>query len=405
MIPHDGQTYLLLQDPLHLSDKTLLVPRALQPILMLCDGTREDPAELSASAAIRFGVRVPTDQVRQMLVALDNALLLENDRAAQARAEALAAYRDAPARPLRLAANVSAGGADWLRQRFDTYDTSTVPASPQQEGAASDQPLWPPAPSAVRGLLSPHIDYQRGGPVYAAVWRRAAEAVRSADLVLILGTNHNGGEHLLALTRQHYATPFGVLETDVDVVDRLAAAVGEESAFAGELYHRAEHAVELAVNWLHYMRDGQPCPVVPVLCGSFRRFILDGDDPGDEPLLTTFIDVFHDATAGRRVLVVAAGDLAHVGPAFGGAPLTPEGRVQVKAADAALLSAMADGDADGFLAEMRRVGNRNNVCGVPPIYLALRLLAPVQGRTVAYDLCTADTADTSAVSIGGLLWA
>jgi len=61
-------------------------------------------------------------------------------------------------------------------------------------------------------LVSPHIDYARGGPVYAHVWK-------------------------LTLTRQHYATPFGVLPTAREVVETLAGAMGAETAFAGELYH------------------------------------------------------------------------------------------------------------------------------------------------------------------------
>jgi hypothetical protein len=36
--------------------------------------------------------------------------------------------------------------------------------------------------------------------------------------------------------------------------------------------------------------------------------------------------------------------------------------------------------------------------------VALRLLAPVQGETVAYDRCPADEMGTSLVSVAGLLW-
>ena len=39
----------------------------------------------------------------------------------------------------------------------------------------------------VRGLICPHIDYGRGGPVYAEAWKRAADAVQEADLVVMLG--------------------------------------------------------------------------------------------------------------------------------------------------------------------------------------------------------------------------
>ena len=65
---------------------------------------------------------------------------------------------------------------------------------------------------------------------------------------------------------------------------------------------------------------------------------------------------------------------------------------------------MAAGSAEGFFAELKAVEDRNNVCGLPPIYLALRLLGASQGHAVAYDQCPADEQNTSWVSVAGMLW-
>jgi len=63
----------------------------------------------------------------------------------------------------------------------------------------------------VAGVISPHIDYQRGGPVYAAVWQRAAGAIRGAELVIVFGTDHSGGPgkltRALRITRKQNALP------------------------------------------------------------------------------------------------------------------------------------------------------------------------------------------------------
>jgi len=80
------------------------------------------------------------------------------------------------------------------------------------------------------------------------------------------------------------------------------------------------------------------------------------------------------------------------------------GRARLQAADEALIDRMRAGDAEGFLAEGQRVEDRNNVCGVPAIYLALRLLQPAQGELVAYDRCPADGYGTSLVSVCGLVF-
>jgi AmmeMemoRadiSam system protein B len=115
------------------------------------------------------------------------------------------------------------------------------------------------------------------------------------------------------------------------------------------------------------------------------------------------VSTLQGALRGRRVLVVAAADLSHVGPAFGGYPVDMAGRARLQAADDALLEHVCAGDVRGFLEAIRRVEERNNVCGVSAIYAALRLLDPVQGELVAYERCPADERGTSFVSVCGVL--
>jgi len=261
-----------------------------------------------------------------------------------------------------------------------------------------------PAPADGRGLVCPHIDYARGGPVYARVWKRAAEMVEAAELVVLLGTDHYGEDGRLTLTRQHYATPFGVLPTAREVVDALAQAMGEEIAFANELYHRSEHSIELAMVWLHHVREGQPCEVVPILCGSFGHLLRGEGEPEHDPAINALVDALRQVMAGRRTIVVAAGDLSHVGPAFGGPPLGFVERARLQTADEGLIERMCAGDAPGFYAAIEQVGDRRNVCGLPPIYLALQTLNPAQGESVAYDRCPADERGTSWVSVCGVVF-
>jgi hypothetical protein len=69
------------------------------------------------------------------------------------------------------------------------------------------------------------------------------------------------------------------------------------------------------------MRAGQAAAVVPILTGSFHPFMVNGATPASDPTVAAVLDVLRAAMAGRRTLIVASGDLAHVGPAFGGAAL------------------------------------------------------------------------------------
>jgi AmmeMemoRadiSam system protein B len=106
--------------------------------------------------------------------------------------------------------------------------------------------------------------------------------------------------------------------------------------------------------------------------------------------------------AGRNVFVVASGDLAHVGPAFGGAPLTEQDRLQVRSADRDLINHLCAGDADSFFDSIRRIRNRHNVCGTTPGYLTLKLMGTIHGQEMAYQSCPADDHNTSAVTVAGV---
>jgi AmmeMemoRadiSam system protein B len=384
-----GRTALLLHDPLQLSERAVVIPQGLAPLLALCDGTRDNSA-LRASLGVRFGVRIGPDVLDRLLDAFDEALLLDNERFAQARERSLADYRGAPFRPPSCAGRSYPAEANDLRRLLHDYWE-----------AVDDQGL---GIAGGRGLVSPHIDYARGGPVYARVWQRAAEMAREAELAIVLGTDHFGADGALILTRQHYATPFGVLPTARDVVDALTGALGIEAAFADELHHRSEHSIELAAIWLHHVRGGRACELVPVLCGSFGHFVQGEGGPEGDPAIDAFVDSLRRVLLDRRAIVVAAGDLAHVGPAFGGRPQGFVERAQLQVADDELISHMCAGDAGAFFAAIQHDGDRYNVCGLPPIYLALRVLSPVQGERVAYDRCPADADGTSLVSVCGVVW-
>lgn len=394
---HQGQPVLVLRDRLGLSQQVVAVPPALALLLSLCDGTR-DLATLRAAFELRTGMRLTLDEVRALIDRLDAALLLEGPRLEAARAEALAAYRAAPARAAALAGTVYPADPAELENACRAYIERGAALEPPPELAAD-------ALDAVRGVVSPHIDYQRGGPVYGRVWSLARAAAEEAELVIALGTDHSGSGGSWTLTVQHYATPWGVLPTERRLVEQLSEIFGA-AAFAEELHHRGEHALELALVWLHYVRGGRPVPVVPIIFGSFHEVMQGNGEPADDARCAAALDVLRAAAAARRTLVVVGADLAHVGPTFGDAlPFGPVERARLRASDVASLQALCRGDAAGFLGTIRAEADARRICGLPPIYFALRLLAPTRGIVVAYDQCPADSQGGSWVSIAGALLA
>jgi AmmeMemoRadiSam system protein B len=384
----NGRPVLILRDRQGISDRILAVPGELAPLLAFLDGSRT-PTGIRLAFEMRTGQLLPPGLVEGLIARLDEALFLEGPRFEAARQEALERFRASPVRSPALAGAVYPAQPEELAAALDAYI--------REAGAEGV------APRAV-GAVSPHIDYQRGWRVYARLWSALRPAVEAADAVIIFGTDHSGGAGRLTLTARPYATPFGTVPLFREAFDALVDALGPEAVFEEELHHRAEHSVELALVWLHYLRREAPPPVLPVLCGHFYDFTHGEASAADYGPFSRALAALRAACAGRRVFVVAAADLAHVGPAFG----DPDGYDRLRAArlageDRRLLEAVEAGDAESFLGWVRADRDRNKICGLPPIYLTLRFLGPCRGRTVDYEQCPADPYGTSLVSIAGVI--
>ncbi|MER3449854.1 MAG: AmmeMemoRadiSam system protein B [Chloroflexota bacterium] len=383
----NGRSALVLRDRQGISNRVLLIPGELAPLLAFMDGSRTPTGRLAFE--MRTGRFLPPGLVEGLIAELDEAIFLEGPRLEAARRQALESFRALPIRPPALAGTVYPAEPEDLAAALGAYIREAG-----AEGMAS---------GAV-GAVSPHIDYQRGWRVYARLWSALRPDVEAADAVIIFGTDHSGGAGRLTLTARPYATPFGTVPLFREAFDALVDALGPEAVFEEELHHRAEHSVELALVWLHYLRREDPPPVLPVLCGHFYDFTHGGASAADHEPFTRTLAALRAACAGRRVFVVAAADLAHVGPAFG----DPDGYDRLMAArlageDRRLLEAIEAGDAEAFLGWVRADRDRNKICGLPPIYLALRFLGRCRGRTISYEQCPADPYGTSLVSIAGVI--
>ena len=327
-----------------------------------------------------------------MIDQLDQALLIGNGQYRRARRRAVAEYRDADHRPMSHVGAVYPASPTALESAIQSW-CSDVGSKQFRERPKRD----------LVGMLCPHIDYNRGHATYAELWREARDDLSGIETAVILGTDHYGGLGRLTPTVQDYSTPYGTLETDTDIVGRLAKAIGSE-AFEEELHHRTEHSIELAVVWLHHFMRGQKVRLVPILCGSFHEYTSGNASPDETPHIPAALAVLQEVLSDRRSLVIAAGDLAHVGPAFGDPnPLDEVAKASISSEDSQSISAICAGDADSFLEISRSESDRRKICGLPPIYLMLRLLEGATGIHMGYDQCPADATNGSIVSIAGAL--
>jgi AmmeMemoRadiSam system protein B len=238
----------------------------------------------------------------------------------------------------------------------------------------------------VQGVVAPHIDFHRGGPAYAWAYRDLAER-SDADLFVVFGTCHAGMADPFALTRKDFETPFGPARVDRDITEALAGRVGRD-CFESECAHRNEHSIEFQAVFLRYLyAQHREFTIVPVLASFVHEALALGRRPEDDPRVPRFLDALGEtlATSGRRAVLVAGADLAHVGPRFGDpGPVGPSELAAVEVADQELLATVQAGDLEGFFDHAARDGDRRRICGLSPIYAVMRTLGGVTGRLRHY---------------------
>ena len=250
---------------------------------------------------------------------------------------------------------------------------SVYPEDPRELRGALDGWLGlPPSRRAAareppRLVVSPHIDYPRGAPGYAAAAR--ALAASDADLFVVFGTAHEAPRHLFTLTRRDYATPLGVVRTDRAAVEALVGELGEWEVLGSEPFHDGEHSVELPLVVLQHVAT-RPFTALPVLCSSLAHL----EDPAR--FTARFLGALARATRGRRTCFVAGADLAHVGPLYGDPrPPTAAEAGRIEADDRRTLAFLERGDAAGFHRDALRDDARRRLCGGAPIYAAMQAAA------------------------------
>jgi AmmeMemoRadiSam system protein B len=371
-----------------------MVPRPIAPMLTMLDGTRDGNA-LRTGFLLLTGIQLDPSEVDAFLQSLDDAFLLDNERFQGALAKIMDNYRSGPFRASSLAGSAYPSNGDDLREALDGYCNNA-----NADGMARDTIE---SSGRIAGLISPHIDYNRGWRTYAETWQLAKSAVEDADLVILLGTDHSGSPGKLTLTRQDYATPWGQLPTDTSLVDGLVEILGEEEAFQEEVHHIGEHSVELASVWLHYFADGKPKRLLPILCGVDENLTENG--VGNNGVLQEALSYLSKVVAEQNTLVVAAGDLSHVGPAFSDTlPLDLAGKARIRATDEEWLEVACTGSSERLAEHMRSQGDTTRICGASPIRYMLDILPETKGEVVAYDQCPADERFGSLVSIAGVLF-
>jgi AmmeMemoRadiSam system protein B len=395
-----GRRVFVLRDPSDTSIDSLTVSEgAAQVLALLADG-RRTVAELSSALVLR-GVVITESQLRTFLTQLDEGGYLEGPRAAFRFEQRRSKFLAEPARPAVHTGAYSADPDELRRMLRAGYLDPDGPGDTPQEPGRGQEP--PP----LRAAIAPHVDLHRGAPTYSWAYKALAEA-QPAELYVVLGTCHTPVDGHFAATRKAYATPLGPVPADIDFLDRLERGWGRD-LYQGEFSHAGEHSIEFQAVYLRALGlAGEGiAPIVPILCDSLHSIVAPGQSPGETDIVSSFLTALQQALAtdGRRMTLIAAVDLAHIGPQFGDSwSVDLQHQARVRTADLEMLDLVIAPDADAYYAQVMRDRDARRICGLTPIYLLTRLMQAEQrpGELLRYTQWVAPDQSSSVTFVSAI---
>ncbi len=394
-VEQQGQTFVLLRDPTGIAPEPILIGMGAYFLVAQMDGKNER-LDLQAAFARRFGEIIPSEQIQQLIDALDRAYFLESARYLERVREVTEEFAKSPQRPAALAGLAYHADPIQLREEIAAFF--------RRPGAPGEIPVPSTELACLSGLISPHIDPRRGGAAYAHAYGELLRRERP-ELVVILGTSHYGsGPQLFTATRKDFATPLGVVQTDRQFVERLAARYKEGALFEQELLHRNEHSIEFQALFLAWALGTAGYQIVPILVGSFHEMVQSGETPAYDARVGGFLEALRGELAAdsRRTLIIAGVDFAHVGRKFGDSFGADEKVAQwIKREDLALIENIKRGDPEGFFADIVKDRDARKICGLSPMYTQLELLRDHPARLLMHDIAMEPQTE-SAVSFASL---
>lgn len=147
-----------------------------------------------------------------------------------------------------------------------------------------------------KALVVPHAGYIYSGPVAASAYRLLPPLRNRIQRVVLLGPAHRVWVRSLALpAEQHFATPLGTLDLDMEAIAEIAHLPQVETVPEA---HAREHALEVQLPFLQMVLGD--FRVVPLLVGGATPEEVD--------------EVLGCLWGGEDTLIVVSSDLSHYFP-------------------------------------------------------------------------------------------
>ncbi|CEL95633.1 unnamed protein product [Vitrella brassicaformis CCMP3155] len=252
--------------------------------------------------------------------------------------------------------------------RAAAHSGSWYNADPDALGRELDGLLSEASQSAMhaKALICPHAGYQYSAKTAAWAWKNVDP--KRVHRVFVFGPSHHVYLQKCALPERsvtHYATPFGTIPLDTELLDELRGMQGYFEEFPLQ-HDQNEHSVEQQLPFLHFIMRGHAFTLVPVVVG-----VTSAQDE------KTYGELFAKYFADPGTMFVISSDFCHWGKRFRYTYLKPESQGKhindaISDLDRQGIALIEQHKAEAFALYLKIQGN--TICGRHPICILLRML-------------------------------
>lgn len=380
-VEQNGEEYFLLNDRLGIAF-TATIPQELGGLMGLLDGERT-PEQIVTEYAHRYGQQLPLEFVTDFVEQLDAALYLDSPHFQERKQQIVDEFKALEVRPSLFTNGAQQPEeAESLKKELDGFF---------EEARKIAVPPLPPR-SKVRGIVVPHIDFQRGGVTEALAYLQLLD--EEFDTFVVLGIAHCGVAYPFCATMKDFETPAGLVRCDREILSRLHRRLGDK-LFAEEYAHKNEHSVEFVATFLKHLEGFENTKfentkIVPVICGGLFEELRTKLSPSYTPEVKQFMRALQEVVSaqeaqGKRIGFIVSVDLSHVGTRFGDETLlTPERLREIEKGDREFLKCIEAGDAEAAHQALAKDNNARNVDAHPAIYTLLRAFPELRAQLLDY---------------------
>lgn len=371
---HEGKPMILLRDQEGFLKQSIgITPAAFFIAMMLNGQTRIEDIQTMLTQST--GQLVSAAEIKNVITQFEKMELLETPAIQEKRKKTVEEFTNSPSRPAYFA------GSGYPKDNLDLAiylgKFFKDPKGPNKELVSS-----PTKNQSLLGMISPHIDFNRGGAYYAWAYQALSET-QMPDIIVGVGVAHVSPNSPWVMTKKAYDTPYGPMALNENLFNDFKSALWYDPT-ADEIVHRTEHSLEFQALWLKYLWREKTPAWLPILCSSFDRFCPDRAPSTVDTIESALVAMGNKLKArqdaGQKILILAGVDMAHVGPRFGDElELTPELRAKIEKEDRASIEPLLKLDADAFYLSVVKDEHWRKWCGLSALYTSMRLIKMLSG--------------------------